>query len=131
MPVRTTIWSNRSIWVNSRHACVRWFAAPAASLHLRCRLPVWNLSPQHTVWFTAINTIELPAKEFAVLHALMLNAGRVLSRAQIEEQLYAWGEEVESNAVEVYIHHLRRKLFPELIETIRGVGYLIPEDKNV
>ena len=74
--------------------------------------------------------IELPAKEFAVLHALMLNAGRVLSRAQIEEQLYAWGEEVESNAVEVYIHHLRRKLFPELIETIRGVGYLIPKDKD-
>jgi two-component system OmpR family response regulator/two-component system response regulator QseB len=74
--------------------------------------------------------IELPAKEFAVLHALMLNAGKVLSRAQIEEQLYAWGEEVESNAVEVYIHHLRRKLFPELIETIRGVGYLIPNDKS-
>jgi two-component system OmpR family response regulator/two-component system response regulator QseB len=74
--------------------------------------------------------IELPAKEFAVLHALMLSAGRVLSRAQIEEQLYAWGEEVESNAVEVYIHHLRRKLFPGLIETIRGVGYLIPGDKD-
>ncbi len=55
--------------------------------------------------------IELPAREFAVLHALMLNAGRVLSRAQIEEQLYAWGEEIESNAVEVHIHHLRRKLF--------------------
>lgn len=75
-------------------------------------------------------SIELPAKEFAVLHALMLNAGRVLSRAQIEEQLYAWGEEVESNAVEVHIHHLRRKLFPGLIETIRGVGYLIPADKE-
>ena len=74
--------------------------------------------------------IELPAKEFAVLHALMLNAGRVLSRTQIEEQLYAWGEEVESNAVEVYIHHLRRKLYPELIETIRGVGYWIPEGKK-
>jgi two-component system OmpR family response regulator/two-component system response regulator QseB len=71
--------------------------------------------------------IELPAREFAVLHALMLNAGRVLSRAQIEEQLYAWGEEIESNAVEVYIHHLRRKLFSGLIETIRGVGYLIPD----
>jgi DNA-binding response OmpR family regulator len=71
-------------------------------------------------------TVDLPAKEFAVLHALMLNVGKVLSRAQIEEQLYAWGEEVESNAVEVYVHHLRRKLFPELIETIRGVGYLIP-----
>jgi two-component system, OmpR family, response regulator len=75
--------------------------------------------------------VELSAKEFSVLHALMLNAGRVLSRSQIEEQLYAWGEEVESNAVEVYIHHLRRKLFPELIETIRGVGYLIAGDRHV
>jgi two-component system OmpR family response regulator/two-component system response regulator QseB len=51
----------------------------------------------------------------------------VLSRTQIEEQLYAWGEEIESNAVEVHIHHLRRKLFSGLIETIRGVGYLIPD----
>ncbi|OGS97918.1 MAG: DNA-binding response regulator [Gallionellales bacterium RIFCSPLOWO2_12_FULL_59_22] len=73
--------------------------------------------------------VELSAKEFAVLHILMLNAGKVLSRAKLEEQLYAWGDEVESNAVEVYIHHLRRKLFPELIETIRGVGYLMPRDK--
>ncbi|HYR05079.1 MAG TPA: response regulator transcription factor [Gallionella sp.] len=73
--------------------------------------------------------IELSAKEFAVLHALMLNVGKVLSRTRLEEQLYAWGEEIESNAVEVYVHHLRRKLFPELIETIRGVGYLIPRDK--
>jgi two-component system OmpR family response regulator/two-component system response regulator QseB len=73
--------------------------------------------------------VELSPKEFAVLHALMLNAGKVLSRAQLEEQLYAWGEEVESNAVEVHIHHLRRKLFPGLIETVRGVGYLVPADK--
>lgn len=76
-------------------------------------------------------SIELTVKEFAVLHVLMFNAGRVLSRTQIEEQLYAWGEEVESNAVEVHIHHLRRKLFPGLIETIRGVGYLIPADGPV
>jgi DNA-binding response OmpR family regulator len=74
--------------------------------------------------------VELSAKEFAVLHALMLNAGKVLSRVKLEEQLYAWGDEVESNAVEVHIHHLRRKLFPELIETIRGVGYLMPRDKT-
>ncbi len=72
--------------------------------------------------------IELSVREFAVLHALMLSAGKVLSRAQLEEQLYAWGEEVESNAVEVHIHHLRRKLSPALVETIRGVGYLIPSD---
>ena len=74
-------------------------------------------------------SVELSAKEFALLHALMLNSGKVLSRAQLEEQLYAWGDEVESNTVEVHIHHLRRKLFPELIETIRGVGYLMPRDK--
>lgn len=89
-----------------------------------------KLDPAAHRVFYRDQAIELPAKEFAVLHALMLNTGRVLSRAQIEEQLYAWGEEVESNAVEVYIHHLRRKLFPGLIETIRGVGYLIPEGKN-
>lgn len=74
--------------------------------------------------------VELSSKEFAVLHALMLHAGKVLSRAQLEEQLYAWGDEIESNAVEVHIHHLRRKLFPELIETIRGVGYLLPRDRE-
>jgi len=75
--------------------------------------------------------VELSAKEFAVLHALMLNAGKVLSRAQLEEQLYAWGDEIESNAVEVHIHHLRRKLFPGLIETIRGVGYLMPRNRGI
>jgi two-component system OmpR family response regulator/two-component system response regulator QseB len=73
--------------------------------------------------------VELSSREFALLHALLLNAGKVLSRTRLEEQLYAWGEEIESNAVEVHIHHLRRKLLPELIETIRGVGYLIPLDK--
>lgn len=72
--------------------------------------------------------VDLSPREFALLHALMQNAGRVMSRRQLEEQLYAWGEEVESNTVEVHIHHLRRKLFPELIETIRGVGYLIRSD---
>ena len=59
--------------------------------------------------------VDLSAKEFAVLHALMLNHGKVLSRAQLEEKLYAWGDEIESNAVEVHIHHLRRKLSPTLI----------------
>lgn len=74
--------------------------------------------------------VDLSPKEFAVLHALMLSAGKVLSRARLEDQLYAWGEEVESNAVEVHVHHLRRKLSAGLIETIRGVGYLIPADKG-
>ena len=71
--------------------------------------------------------VELSAREFAVLHALLLNAGRVLSKAQLEEKLYGWGEEIESNAVEVFVHHLRRKLAPDLIRTVRGVGYMIPK----
>ena len=72
--------------------------------------------------------VELSAREYAVLHALLLNAGRVLSKAQLEEKLYGWGEEIESNAVEVFVHHLRRKLSPELIRTVRGVGYMIPKE---
>ena len=74
--------------------------------------------------------VELPAREFALLHAFMLNAGRVLTREQLAERLYAWGEEIESNAIDVHIHHLRRKLAPELIRTVRGVGYLMPRDPN-
>lgn len=69
--------------------------------------------------------VALPAREFDLLHALMLNAGRVLSREQLEQHLYSWGQEVESNAVEVHIHHLRRKLGAELIQTVRGVGYML------
>ena len=70
--------------------------------------------------------VALSPREFDLLHALLLAAGRVLTREQLEQQLYAWGQEVESNAVEVHIHHLRRKLRPELIQTIRGVGYTMP-----
>ncbi|HEX6318569.1 MAG TPA: response regulator transcription factor [Burkholderiales bacterium] len=70
--------------------------------------------------------VDLPAREFEVLHELMLNAGRVLSREHLQGRVYRWGEEVGSNAIDVHIHHLRRKLAPELIRTIRGVGYLIP-----
>jgi len=74
--------------------------------------------------------IDMSAKEFALLQELMQNAGRVLSREQLEQRLYPWGEEVESNAIEVHIHHLRRKLAPELIRTIRGVGYLLPKEAD-
>jgi two-component system OmpR family response regulator/two-component system response regulator QseB len=68
--------------------------------------------------------VELAPREFALLHELLLNAGRVMTRAQLEAKLYPWGEEVESNALEVHIHHLRRKLAAELIHTVRGVGYM-------
>lgn len=69
--------------------------------------------------------VELSAKEFALLHELLLHIGRVQSREQLEQHLYGWGEEVESNSVEVHIHHLRKKLGAELIRTMRGVGYVI------
>jgi len=74
--------------------------------------------------------VALPAREYALLHAFMLSAGRVLTRQQLSERLYAWGEEVESNAIDVHIHHLRRKLAPQLIRTVRGVGYLMPRETN-
>ncbi len=71
--------------------------------------------------------IDLPAREFALLQLLLENAGRVLSRSQIEQSLYGWREEPDSNALEVHIHHLRKKLGSELIRTLRGVGYTIPK----
>lgn len=70
--------------------------------------------------------VTLSPREFDLLHALMLAGGRVLSREQLEQQLYAWGQEVESNTIEVHVHHLRRKLGPAAIQTVRGVGYSVP-----
>jgi two-component system OmpR family response regulator/two-component system response regulator QseB len=72
--------------------------------------------------------VTLSGREFDLLHALMRHAGRVMTREQLEAQLYSWGHEVESNAIEVHIHHLRRKLQPELIQTVRGVGYTVQRD---
>jgi len=69
--------------------------------------------------------VELSGREFALLHELLLHAGRVQSREQLEQRLYGWGEEVESNSVEVHIHYLRKKLGAGLIRTMRGVGYVI------
>ena len=69
--------------------------------------------------------VEVSAKEFVILEMLMRNVGKVISRAQLESALYGWGEGVESNVVEVHIHHLRRKIGTDLIRTVRSVGYLI------
>jgi DNA-binding response OmpR family regulator len=71
----------------------------------------------------AAGRYPLSAREFTLLHALLETPGAVLSREQLEDRLYGWGEEVESNAVEVHIHNLRRKLDPRVIRTVRGVGY--------
>ncbi len=81
----------------------------------------------HTVEYQG-QPVALSAREFALLHALLEQPGVVLSREQLEEQLYGWGEEVESNTIEVHIHNLRRKLSPGVIRTVRGVGYRLGEN---
>lgn len=83
-------------------------------------------SSAHSVTVNDKN-IELSRREFALLEELVSSAGRVLSRAFLEEKLYSWDNEVDSNAIEVYIHHLRKKFGSELIKTIRGVGYTVPK----
>lgn len=75
--------------------------------------------------------VTLSAREFDLLHALILNAGRVMSREQLEQHLYSWGQEVESNAIEVHIHNLRRKLGGALIHTVRGVGYVLLREASL
>ena len=71
--------------------------------------------------------IELSTREFSLLQLLLENAGRVLTRSQLEQSLYGWRDEPDSNALEVHIHHLRKKLGSEWIRTLRGVGYTIPK----
>ena len=86
-----------------------------------------SLNPAtHDVFLNGI-PVNLSAREFALLHALLEQPGVPLSRAKLEERLYGWNEEIESNTVEVYIHSLRRKLGAEWIRNVRGVGYRVPE----
>ncbi len=74
--------------------------------------------------------VMLSAREWAVLEALMARPGAVFSRSQIEDKLYGWKDEVSSNAVEVYVHGLRKKLGNGVIETVRGLGYTMPRDSS-
>jgi DNA-binding response OmpR family regulator len=69
--------------------------------------------------------VLLSAREYALLHDLLSHKNRIRSRPQLEDSLYAWGEEVESNTVEVYVHHLRKKLGSDFIRTVRGLGYVV------
>ncbi|NJD24275.1 MAG: response regulator transcription factor [Betaproteobacteria bacterium] len=71
--------------------------------------------------------VELSTREFSLLQLLLENSGRVLTRTELEQSLYGWGDEPGSNALDVHIHHLRRKLGSELIRTLRGVGFTIPK----
>ena len=74
--------------------------------------------------------VDISRREYAVLLNLLENRGRVMSREMLEQTMYGWGEEVGSNAVEVYVHHLRKKLGNDLIRTIRGIGYMIEKKQD-
>ncbi|BCH12076.1 DNA-binding response regulator [Mesorhizobium sp. 131-3-5] len=80
----------------------------------------------HEVTYRGVSQV-LPAREFALMHALMERPGTILSRGQLEEKLYGWGEEVESNAIDVLIHYVRRKFDKPIIRNVRGAGWMIPK----
>lgn len=105
-------------------ALLRRSAGRAAPLLLHGEL---TLDPAARQVTRAGKPVELSAREYALLQMLLESAGRVLTRSQLEQSLYGWGDEPDSNALEVHIHHLRKKLGSELIRTLRGVGYTIPK----
>ena len=103
-------------------ALTRRSAGRAAPLLIHGEL---SLDPAaHTVTLAG-QPVELSSREFPLLQMLLENAGRVLTRSQLEQSIYGWRDEPDSNALEVHIHHLRKKLGNDLIRTLRGVGYTI------
>jgi two-component system OmpR family response regulator/two-component system response regulator QseB len=101
-------------------------AAGQGSEVLQCGPLQLYRDAQVVVWHG--RRVEVTNKEFWLLEALVRNRNRVVTRRQLEDALYGWGEEVESNAIEVHIHHLRRKLARDLILTVRGSGYSLAHD---
>ncbi|MFV9615044.1 MAG: response regulator [Gammaproteobacteria bacterium] len=81
----------------------------------------------HTVEYND-KTVELSLKEYTLLIEMITNQGRVFSRQHLEQKLYSWGDEIGSNTIEVYIHHLRKKLYSDLIKTVRGIGYIVAKE---
>jgi len=81
----------------------------------------------HTVAYDD-KAVELTRREYTLLIEMITNQGRVLSRHHLEQKLYSWGDEVESNTIEVYIHHLRKKFYSDLIKTVRGIGYIVARE---
>jgi two-component system OmpR family response regulator/two-component system response regulator QseB len=105
-------------------ALTRRSAGRAAPLLTRGELVVDLAAHRVTL---AGDEIELSSREYSLLQMLLENAGRVLTRTQLEQSVYGWRDEPDSNALEVHIHHLRKKLGGDLIRTLRGVGYTIPK----
>lgn len=91
----------------------------------RIRIGQVEIDPDERMAWSDGKLVDLSAKEFAVLELLVQNAGRVLTRAQIEQSVYGWGDSTDSNTVEVFIHHLRKKLGSNFIQTLRGIGYTV------
>lgn len=91
----------------------------------RLRLGKVEIDPASHLAWCEDKPVNLSAKEFAILELLMQNAGRVLTRAQLEQSLYGWEDGADSNTVEVFIHHLRKKLGSDFIQTLRGIGYTV------
>ncbi len=108
-------------------ALQRRFASRAAPLLVHGDI---SLDPaSHTVNYKG-EPINLSRREFALLHVLLENAGRVLSREHLTQSLYGWGEEVDSNALEVHVHNLRKRFGQDFIRTVRGIGYTIERSKD-
>ena len=101
-------------------------ADPVVEIHGLRLNPVTREVTRQAEGAAAPEPIQLSAREWAVLEVLMARPGVVFSRAQIEEKLYSWKDDVSSNAVEVYIHGLRKKLGNAVIQTVRGLGYVMP-----
>lgn len=87
-----------------------------------------ELNPQNQQVLFRQQPVNLTRREFALLHELLNQPGHVFTRDHLQQLLYGWEEDVESNALEVHIHHLRKKLFPGLIRTLRGIGYVLDKD---
>ncbi|WP_404416707.1 response regulator [Marinospirillum sp.] len=87
-----------------------------------------EINPQTQQVFLSQVPVSLTRREFALLHELANQPGHVFTRDHLQQLLYGWDDDVESNALEVHVHHLRKKLFTQLIRTIRGVGYLLDKD---
>lgn len=110
-----------------------WARARAPLAFRAGRLPAFRISWGSIVVDVACRAVEaagqgvdLTCREFAIFHALFERQGQLLSKDQLEERLYGWQEEIESNAIEVHIHKLRAKLGRDVIETVRGEGYRVP-----
>ena len=104
------------------HALIRRSGGRASP---RIRLGAVEIDPDARQAWHKGKPVELSAKEFAVLELLVQNAGRVLTRAQLEQSIYGWGDSADSNTIEVFIHHLRKKMGSDFIRTLRGIGYTV------